>query len=345
MMTVITGVPGSGKTALCVEKLLAPMAGKKEKAIDPDGNTIEIERKIWTNINGLLLDHEKIDEKHLNTWHEWAKPGDLIVYDEVQKPWPLKATGSAKPPYIEALETHRHMGVDFIFMTQHPMLIDTSIVRLAGRHLHVRRLASSRFSTVYEWDGVSRTLLYKNAMAKSPWRRSSRTEKMYRSAALHTTQKRKMPTLLFVVLAAVVGLAVMGPATMARIGDRVNPSAAVASAPKSTSGPPSTQTAQKAASAPILPASAPVSPASAPAPLEVAGCASAKGVCRCYTATAKRVTMPEDYCTGQTDAGEVQLATVQRADVSEQARRVDYDAANDKDVLGWMARQAGRKPW
>jgi zona occludens toxin len=344
MMTVITGVPGAGKTALCVEKLLAPMAGKKEKAIDPDGNHIEIERRIYTNINGLLLDHEKIDEKLLNTWHEWAKPGDLIVYDEVQKPWPLVATGSKKPPHIEALETHRHMGVDFILLTQHPMLIEASVVRLAGRHLHVRKLADSRFATVYEWDGVSRTLLYKNAMAKSPWRRSAKTEKLYRSAALHTKQKRKMPSLVWGALLGVVAVGFFAPVVAERIGARVNPenvskSEKRAQATDVPTGP------QKPASAPVSPASAPLptSPASTPLP-EVAGCASAKGVCRCYTASAKRIQMPDAFCVDQTDPGEVQLG-FRTGDVGESQTRVDRDLLADNDVLGWMARRSGRTPW
>lgn len=39
-----------------------------------------------------MLDHELIDGSDtggLRNWHEWAKPGSVIVFDEVQKIWPL----------------------------------------------------------------------------------------------------------------------------------------------------------------------------------------------------------------------------------------------------------------
>jgi zona occludens toxin len=206
MLTVVTGLPGSGKTAGVVERFLMPLAAKDwaESAITPDGEKVTIKRKLFTNINGLLLEHELIDAADLMRWQEWVKPGDLIVFDEVQKPWPLTGANKDQPKCITELETHRHYGIDMILMTQHPMLINAAIVRLAGQHLHIRKLGNSRFATIYEWDGVSRTLLYKNAFAKKAWRRSKAAEKVYRSSSLHTKQKRAVPTVLFVILACLV---------------------------------------------------------------------------------------------------------------------------------------------
>jgi zona occludens toxin len=206
MLTVLTGLPGSGKTAGCVERFLLPLAAKDwlEDAVTPDGAKVKIKRRLFTNINGLLLEHELIDADDLMRWHEWVKPGDLIVFDEVQKPWPLTGANRDQPKCITELETHRHYGIDMILMTQHPMLINAAIVRLAGQHLHIRKLGASRFATIYEWDGVSRTLLYKNAFAKKAWRRGKQVEKMYRSSSLHTKQKRAIPTVLWVILACLI---------------------------------------------------------------------------------------------------------------------------------------------
>ncbi|MFV0678384.1 zonular occludens toxin domain-containing protein [Variovorax sp. tm] len=206
MLTVVTGLPGSGKTAGVVERFLMPLAAKdwQENASTPDGEKVVIKRRLFTNINGLLLEHELIDADDLLRWHEWVKPGDLIVFDEVQKPWPLTGANKEQPKCITELETHRHYGIDMILMTQHPMLINAAIVRLAGQHLHIRKLGNSRFATIYEWDGVSRTLLYKNAFAKKAWRRSKAAEKVYRSSSLHTKQKRAIPTVLWVVLACLL---------------------------------------------------------------------------------------------------------------------------------------------
>ena len=206
MLTVITGLPGSGKTAGVVERFLMPLAAKdwEEHAITPEGEKVVVKRRLFTNINGLLLEHEKIDGDDLARWQEWVKPGDLIVFDEVQKPWPLTGANKEQPKCITELETHRHYGIDMILMTQHPMLINSAIVRLAGQHLHIRKLGNSRFATIYEWDGVSRTLLYKNAFAKKQWRRSKKAEQIYRSSSLHTKQKRSLPTVLYVIVACLV---------------------------------------------------------------------------------------------------------------------------------------------
>ena len=167
MITVITGTPGAGKTLYTIEKLLLPLVGSTISQQSEDGVVTTHPRTIYTNINGLLLDHELIDggdKQGLRDWHKWAKPGSVIVFDEVQRHWKPRANGSAVPADIEALETHRHMGVDFIIITQNVMLVDKNIHALGGRHLHVRRIANMPMAIVYEWDHVSRGLLY----AKEP---------------------------------------------------------------------------------------------------------------------------------------------------------------------------------
>lgn len=316
-MTVYTGLPGSGKTANCVERILMPLAGRnwEEVATTPEGEQVKVRRKLYTNINGLLLEHEKIgpggewkqdrdgkwcqepgaDRQGLNNWHEWAEPGSLIVFDEVQKPWPLKATGSAKPPHIEALETHRHMGVDFILLTQHPMLIDASVVRLADKHLHVRKVGNSRYATVYEWDGVSRTLLYKNAMAKKPWRRGKEVEKTYRSSALHTKQKRSMPTVLFVLAAVIVAIPVVGFYNVDKFKERYfSGKPLIAGEAKAGS-----KGDGKAPAAPQAPASAPAGAVVASVPEKAPtflGCAATAKRCTCFDSAGTQVDKGPGFC-------------------------------------------------
>lgn len=306
MITVITGQPGSGKTAKCVEAFLMPLAAKgyKEKAIDPDGKEVEVTRRILTNINGLLLDHEKIDDALLSKWPEWAKPGDLIVYDEVQKPWPYTVMNKAQDKCITELETHRHYGIDMILLTQHPMLVNSAVHRLAGQHLHVRKLGNSRFATVYEWDGVSRTLSYKAAFAKKAWRRGKEVEKTYRSSSLHTRQKRALPSVLFGVLFAVALLSYLGPTAYGRLSDRVSgdvakvgpPPGAHAKAPAVPASAPA-----PVSSAPVVPAAVATLPAaSAPEKLVAVGCARMGDRCACFDGTGKREDKPRDFCEDMT---------------------------------------------
>eukprot|EP01030_Chromulinospumella_sphaerica_P006407 gene6407-6266_t len=186
-------------------KLLQPLIGTSITYTNDQGEEVTAPRTVYTNINGLLLDHELIDggeNKGLRDWHKWAKPGSVIVFDEVQRHWKPRAKGSAVPPDIEALETHRHMGVDFIIITQNVLLVDRNIHALAGRHLHVRRIATMPMAIVYEWDHVSRALLYAKSLTKSPWRYSKKIFKLYKSAEVHTKQPRSIPGAVWFVLAA-----------------------------------------------------------------------------------------------------------------------------------------------
>lgn len=189
MITIITGTPGAGKTLYAISKLITPLIGATVSGRDVDGKEITVERKIFTNINGALFDHELIDggdNQGLRDWHKWAKPGSVIVFDEFQKAWPPRANGSKVPDDIQALDTHRHMGVDFVLITQSPMNVDRHIHGLCGRHLHVRRMGNMGLTIVYEWDHCSRSLMYSKSIAKSPWRFDKSVFKLYKSAELHT---------------------------------------------------------------------------------------------------------------------------------------------------------------
>ena len=297
MITIITGTPGAGKTLYTIEKLLQPLVGTSITYTNDAGEEVTAPRTIYTNINGLLLDHEKIDggdNQGLRDWHQWAKPGAVIVFDEVQRHWQPRANGSKVPDDIQALETHRHMGVDFIIITQNVMLVDRNIHALAGRHLHVRRIASMPMAIVYEWDHVSRGLLYAKSLTKSPWRYSKKVFKLYKSAEVHTKQPRKIPGAVWFILAALLGTAVLGPTTYARLTDRIN------------GGKPPEQGATTPASgigakpgAPAVPASA---PAAAPAPVAAAsapvfaGCISTRERCECFDTQGQKMSVDVASC-------------------------------------------------
>lgn len=225
MITVITGTPGAGKTLYTIEKLLLPQVGKTIKGRDEQGNEVQHERKVYTNINGLQIEHELIDggeNQGLRDWHKWAKPGSLIVFDEVQKVWPPRPNGSKIPEDVQALDTHRHLGVDFILITQNVLNVDRHIHALGGRHLHVRRVANMPLATVYEWDHISRGLLYSKAISKAPWKYSKKVFKLYKSSELHTKQPRRIPGLVWFILVGLVAMAVLTPQVFERIGGRLS---------------------------------------------------------------------------------------------------------------------------
>lgn len=321
-ITLVTGVPGSGKSLYAVWNLVRTMIGQTVKKQREDGTFEELPRIVYTNINGLLLDHELIEgggvwkknkdetwdyegnEQGFRNWHRWAKPGTFICMDEFQKMWPPRPNGAPIPPDIQTLDTHRHMGVDFVLICQNVNNIDRHVVGLVDRHLHVRRVANMPFATVYEWDHCSRSLLYKNAMSKIPFRYPAAAYKLYKSAEVHTKQRRKLPFVLWFILAGVAGVAYAVPTLTDRISSRINPAKTVqtATVPAPNQGPQTyvkdgvqytveTTTTQ---GPPLAPASA---PAAAPAEPQIAGCVvSPVGECRCFDAQGGKVKPSPDYC-------------------------------------------------
>lgn len=307
MITLITGTPGAGKTLYCISKLLRELVGSVIKSTDQNGQPVETPRRIMTNIPGLLLDHELIGPDEgggLADWHKWAKPGDVIAYDEVQRSWPPRPNGSKVPDYISALETHRHMGVDIIILTQNPMLLDRNVLALVGRHLHVRRFGGVGAALVYEWDHCSRQLMYSKALKKSPFRYDKSVFKLYKSAELHTKPKTSIPPLLYVVVLALLGAAFFIPNIVNRIaskGEQVAPAPGKTdkAVPASSGGPAGPMPAQSGGvqagneydPAAFVPRVS-YEPLSAPAYDQIrqvvampviAGGACFKGVCKCYT--------------------------------------------------------------
>lgn len=314
MITIISGTPGAGKTLYTIEKLLLPMVGKTIEGKDANGEPVVIPRTIYTNINGLQVEHELIDggeNQGLRDWHKWAKPGSLIVFDEVQKVWPPRPNGSKVPDDIQALDTHRHMGVDFILITQNVINLDKHIHALGGRHLHVRRIANMGLAVVYEWDHVSRGLMFSKSISKAPWRYDKKVFKLYKSAELHTKQQRKIPGLVWFILAGILGLAVLGPTLKARMSERFGTPSQVTTSTPEKSKPSTSQPAAHAAEPAFIDDRVAFiprisnKPETAPAYDElrkvvnmpqVSGGACFKGVCKCYTQQGTDVGLSHAEC-------------------------------------------------
>ena len=204
MITLITGAPGSGKTLFCIDKLLQPLVGTTVTGEGENGEPVQYSRGIYTNINGLLLEHEMIDRDWLEHLPENKKTGAVVVFDEVQRVWPNRPNGSKKPAAVEYLETHRHDGIDVVLLTQNPQLLDPAVRALVGRHLHMRRLGAMNAAMVYEWDATSNALNYKNAFKKTLYRYSRKVFKLYQSSKLHTKQSRSLPSAVYVLFISAI---------------------------------------------------------------------------------------------------------------------------------------------
>ncbi|QTD44306.1 zonular occludens toxin domain-containing protein [Ottowia testudinis] len=318
MITLITGAPGSGKTLYCIDKLIQPLIGTRVSGQDDDGASVIHDRVIYSNINGLLLDHELVDAGWLQSLHENKRPGMVVVFDEVQRVWPNRPHGSKKPPAVEYLETHRHDGIDLILLTQNPQLLDPAVRALIGRHLHMRRVGGIGAAIVYEWDACSNALNFKAAFTKTPYKYSSKVFKLYKSARVHTKQTRRLPFAVWMVLFGVIGSLVLWPQLASRLDQRSKPlqASSKAAAPlAAASGPIGSSAGARAGKEPPMTpeqfrdsfkprfASLPhtssrydqvTQPTRVPLP---AACIQSKSKgCVCWTQDATRMTLPHDQC-------------------------------------------------
>lgn len=312
MIILVTGTPGAGKSLLAVSTLLPGYIG--QKLVEENGETFD-RRVLVDGVKNLLLPHELMaptktnfegdilpeqEGDGLHNWYGWCKPGDVLFIDEIQRYWRPRGNGSKVPRMIAELETHRHKGVDFIIVTQHPMLIDQNVRRLVGRHIHVRRMWGGARAVRYEWDHCSSPDKVGDA-TKSYWPYPKDAFKFYKSAEVHTKQGGRPPLALAAVGLAMVALPVVAYAAVTRVQDMLNPAKAPTEATQNLTASLTPPTA-KATVQPAQPddsvaaSSAPVvTVETAPVP-EFAGCIASATRCVCFDPQGARVTVPDAAC-------------------------------------------------
>jgi zona occludens toxin len=301
MITLITGAPGAGKTAALVS-LLAELS--KGRAVYCSG------------IPDLQIDHQPLDDP--SKWHETVPDGSIIVIDEVQNVWRPRGPGQGVPPDIQALEVHRHRGLDFYIITQAPRLVHTNVRALVGRHVHLRDVGFlGRYW--YEWPECAEncSATWKSAPLRKKYKLPKAIFGKYKSASEHIKPLRSFPFMLVVAAVAVVATLGLGGYAFMLVNKQVsshttpiqpaNSSIAPASALSSPSTSPPETNQDKAPAYdvtsfyPVLPQV----PESAPAYDElrkvvnlprVAGGVCGRSGCTCYTEQATRLPMTSDDC-------------------------------------------------
>lgn len=195
MITLITGVPGSGKTLYTV--WLAEKLARSGRRVLVDG------------IRDLAIDHVQVDEAWVRNWHNNVQPNDVVIVDEVQRYWPPVSVSTKPTEDIEKLHVHRHLGVDFIVITQHPNRMNKVIRDLVGRHVHVRRMLGLQKAMLYEWDSARNPQGNLKDAVKTWWSYPKNVFALYTSAELHTKPKAVVPKALFVIPVALLAFAVL----------------------------------------------------------------------------------------------------------------------------------------
>ena len=302
MITLTTGLPGAVKTLYAGACITA--GGERE------GRPV-----YYSGIADLRLPWIELEDA--TRWHE-LPANSILVIDEAQRIFRPRAPGARVPEYVEALETHRHKGIDLVLITQHPKLIDSNVRRLTGQHFHVVRIFGMQKATVHEWAEVKEDVESgsRSDSVKQLWAYPTDMFAAYKSAEVHT-HKRRIPMRLFILIALPLVLAGVAWYVAHWISNRVvNPTKPdlpagqiEAKGQHAPAGAPAGQTKRAVLTGeeylevhtPRVPGLAYTAsvydevtkPIAAPYP---AACVTLRGECRCYTDQATRLDVPGDLC-------------------------------------------------
>lgn len=194
---LITGLPGNSKT-LYTLRYVWDWATKDSRQVFYNGIPFTDEGKAklgW------------IELEDATKWME-CPPNSIVVIDECQKIYRNRSLGSVPGRHVTDLETHRHMGIDLVFITQHPGLIDPAIRKLTQKHMHMMRIMGMEASTVHTWNEVRENCdkpAGRKDSDKKKWIFDKALYPYYKSAQVHTVKKR-IPKAVFVLLAVPVAL-------------------------------------------------------------------------------------------------------------------------------------------
>lgn len=185
-ITLVTGVPGAGKTLYAVQQA---------------EGYLKAGRMVYTDIDGCVLPGiQPAPEDWRDTPH-----GSVIIYDEVHQRWPATGKpGRSSDVVVNKLDEHRHTGHDFVLVTQYPTKVHHEVRQLVDRHVHLYRLAGAAVATQYIWPHAildPNDRKERDGADASPWRYPSHLYEYYKSSTYHTSAyKFRLPRKLAALL-------------------------------------------------------------------------------------------------------------------------------------------------
>lgn len=189
MINLITALPGSGKTLYAIS-FVKEWSVKDNRPVFYSGiPDLDKEKLGWTEIAA----------------EDWFKcpSGAIVIIDECQRVFRPRTISKDVPEFVSKLETHRHLGIDLVLITQHPLLADSAIRRLTGNHRHLIRRFGFESSNIHQWDSVrdncDKSVSRKDSN-KTTWNFDKSVYPLYKSAELHTVKRALPRRMIFVFL-------------------------------------------------------------------------------------------------------------------------------------------------
>lgn len=147
MISIYTGIPGSGKTYHAVTQII---------------NYIKAGRRVYTNIRGIkgeeiakfldwsIYEHLLyiLDDDEIKKCYLYLPNNSLLVLDEYQNIYPV-TDYAVNTSAVNFFTTHRHKGIDVILITQSTSLGEKRLTALSEEYHDFRKLsflgASNRY--------------------------------------------------------------------------------------------------------------------------------------------------------------------------------------------------------
>lgn len=194
---LLTGVPGTGKSNYLVSLLLFNKTYRGRDIYQHGIEELDVPRamRIYCGADycrscSKVEASIKFGKRTVETVHEWAIPGDIIVVDEAQYPYPDRRHGAA-PGFIQRLTESRHDGIDFIVITPNYSFVDVYIRKLVERQIHFVKGLKGRFTFTHVQCVTSDGQLMFGD--KAPFKLDKRVFNKYKSADYHTVIDRQLP--------------------------------------------------------------------------------------------------------------------------------------------------------
>lgn len=223
MITLITGVPGSGKTLFLIG-LLRDIHASGRKIYQSGITDLTIENQLLSDDDLRLGSGISVFDPEKSRFK--IKPdfelGSVIVIDECQRFWSPSHSSKKIPDDIQCLETHRHDGVDIIILSQHPNLLHSNVRRFVGRHFHIRNVGVlGRF--IYEWPECADVNRFNTCLIKKRYKLDKKLFNLYKSSSTHIKHKYTIPKPLIVVIVSLILIAFLSFSFFGSLKSKINP--------------------------------------------------------------------------------------------------------------------------
>lgn len=315
MFLLVTGLPGSGKTSHVIDKFF----DEKRRPIFYCSVPI-------TEQGREKLPWSELTPEEVKDWPNHLPAEGILIVDECQRLFPVRPTSKPVPDALTALETHRHLGVDIVFITQDPGLLDSHARKLVNEHIHYSRPFGAPFAVEYHSGSGVISPKSKTDLAGCTQRKKrlpKRVFDLYKSAEVHT-HKFRPPKIFYILPILLAATAYFFYTFVSDFHDMAPdaPGTPQAHAAETASPGQTDSTGQFGQDShrdeledmdwlELLTPEVEGIPYSAPIYREraldvksvprVAGCAAIRDLCRCYTQQGTRVTMDESVCRAYLD--------------------------------------------